>query len=196
MGTRGMIGFRFNGEDKLAYNQYDSYPTSMGASAVNAVRKFNDEQLAGTAKRLTVVDQASSPPADLAERYSGLTDSRVSTGTDWYATLRHVQGEIEPYVTGGVDHMTGNVSFLSASLFCEWAYIINMDDRTLEFYKGFNNDPDAPGRYAKCDPDSQGYVGVALIAKPTLADVRATWTDTGLFEFLTALEKNEEDEDD
>jgi hypothetical protein len=39
--------------------------------------------------------------------------------------------------------------FLIDSLFCEWAYIINLDSGKLEIYHGFNHDPDAPGRYAK-----------------------------------------------
>lgn len=38
--------------------------------------------------------------------------------------------------------------FLIDSLFCEWAYIINLDSGKLEIYHGFNHDPDALGRYA------------------------------------------------
>jgi hypothetical protein len=29
-------------------------------------------------------------------------------------------------------------SFAADSLFCEWAYVINLDNDTLEIYKGFN----------------------------------------------------------
>ena len=30
MGTRGIYGFRLNNTDKLTYNHYDSYPSSLG----------------------------------------------------------------------------------------------------------------------------------------------------------------------
>lgn len=51
-------------------------------------------------------------------------------------------------------------TFLHDSLFCEYAYIINLDTGMLEFYTGFNQDPDAKGRYAKFSCDD--YNGVVL----------------------------------
>ena len=58
-------------------------------------------------------------------------------------------------------------AFLVDSLFCEYAYIVNLDENVLEFYVGFNKDPNAKGRYAKLsDPividESRRYYGVAL----------------------------------
>ena len=51
--------------------------------------------------------------------------------------------------------------FLFNSLFCEYAYIINLDDRMLEFYVGFNENPDARGRYAGTTVDDEKkYYGV------------------------------------
>lgn len=41
-----------------------------------------------------------------------------------------------------------NNGFLKESLFCEYAYIINLDDKVLEIYHGFNKDPNGNGRYA------------------------------------------------
>ena len=40
MGTRGIFGFRKNGKDMLAYNQYDSYPECGGKNVLNAIRKL------------------------------------------------------------------------------------------------------------------------------------------------------------
>lgn len=54
--------------------------------------------------------------------------------------------------------------FLANSLFCEYAYIINLDDNVLEFYTGFNQNPDGKGRYAHLIYDSfdTRYYGVVL----------------------------------
>ena len=38
MGTRGILGFRKNGLDKLAYNHFDSYPEELGANVVKFCR--------------------------------------------------------------------------------------------------------------------------------------------------------------
>ena len=62
-------------------------------------------------------------------------------------------------------HMVDDHDFLAASLFCEWAYIINVDTGKLEVYKGFNVDPEAPGRYAALKEEDGDYRGVKLVAE-------------------------------
>ena len=65
-------------------------------------------------------------------------------------------------------------NFLNDSLFCEFAYIINLDTNKLEYYEGFNLDPNAPGRYAKntlYKNDEKIYYGVALIKEFDLIDL-------------------------
>ena len=66
-----------------------------------------------------------------------------------------------------------DVDFLYDSLFCEYAYIINLDECVLEFYKGFNKNPKANGRYANNTiyRDENSYYGVALIDTIPLKDL-------------------------
>ena len=70
--------------------------------------------------------------------------------------------------------------FLIDSLFCEYAYIINLDKNVLEFYRGFNKDKNAKGRYASLiskwnasDPNMNGedYYGVKLVQEIPLQDI-------------------------
>ena len=71
--------------------------------------------------------------------------------------------------------MIDSHAFLADSLFCEWAYVINLDNSQFEVYRGFNQDPMAPGRYASCSiPDSNGYCGVALIREVPLDTIRTS----------------------
>lgn len=51
--------------------------------------------------------------------------------------------------------------FLEDSLSCEFAYIINLDDKVLEYYKGLNQYEDREGRYKTKDPRI-GFYGVSL----------------------------------
>ena len=39
MSTRGIYGFRKNGEDKLTYNHYDSYFSYLGENIINFVKE-------------------------------------------------------------------------------------------------------------------------------------------------------------
>jgi hypothetical protein len=48
----------------------------------------------------------------------------------------------------GLNLMIDNHRFLRDSIYCEWAYIVNLDAEVLEVHVGWNTDPRAPGRYA------------------------------------------------
>ena len=78
--------------------------------------------------------------------------------------------------------MTDDHSFLLDSVFCEWAYIINLDTKELEVYRGWNEDPTAPGRYASLKEADwtrddgivvkANYYGVTLLTTIPLMDIR------------------------
>jgi hypothetical protein len=60
--------------------------------------------------------------------------------------------------------MCNEIAFLSDSLFCEWAYIINFDDKLLEVYRGFNANQMARGRFAyRIKHQYSEYYGVKLV---------------------------------
>ena len=64
--------------------------------------------------------------------------------------------------------------FLIDSLFCEYAYIINLDSNKLEVYVGFNLNPNAAGRYAKntiYKNEEKVYYGVKLVEELDLSDL-------------------------
>lgn len=212
MGTRGAIGFRFRETDKVTYNHFDSYPTGIGGNVLRAVKDFNDEQIAGAANRIEMVDEDVVVTPELVERYAQFHNSAVSTGQvfEWYSLLRDVQGELAPYIDGKVDHMIEYSAFLRESLFCEWAYILNADTRKVEFYRGFNEAPGKAGRYAEYmeapSVDHEGkvwrepkYYGVALVFELPFDVVRDERFDIerfcSLFETYVNVSESPEDYD-
>lgn len=132
------------------------------------------KKMKDVAAQIILVDRESTPSPELIKNYKKYTDLCVSEQRheDWYCLLRKTQGNLFPY-NNDLEHMIDSQDFLSDSLFCEWAYIINLDTDTLEAYKGFNKNRSAKGRYARRSVDSNdGYRGVALIKEIPLANIR------------------------
>ena len=169
MGTRGAWGFRVDGVDKVAFNHYDSYPEGLGNDIVGDLSRWvsdhSVEDLRDVARRVVVVDMDDHPSQDERIRYHWAAKTlNKNENLDWNWLLRDIQGEIRWVLKGAVNHLPGDANFLKDSMFCEWAYIINVDDEVFEVYKGFNKDRYAAGRYAALADEGEKYAGVALIA--------------------------------
>jgi len=199
MGTRGSWGLRCKGTDKLTYNHFDSYPDGLGATVIRAVCNYTDQELAQTFDRLIVIDGETPPTAEEQARYADVANLHVSNQSmaDWYCLLRDGQGEPDLYMDGTYDHVYDGNDFMFDSLFCEWAYVINIDTRTLEVYKGFNHDASAAGRYASSQRTgaTMDYYGVALIAEFPFAAVR-NWSDTDMMDAITSLQTPDEENEE
>lgn len=155
MGTRGLIGFRLDGQDKLTYNHFDSYPEGLGKAIVKWCRKIRRrkngfEGIKQSVQDIQMVSEQGTPTKEQRVKCIelGLYDGNVSTGSeeDFYCLLRNAQGDLDAYLKAGL--MTDGSNFIKNSLFCEYGYIINLDDMTLEIYRGFIKTPTGKGRYA------------------------------------------------
>jgi hypothetical protein len=176
MGTRGAIGFVVDGQEKIAYNQFDSYPDGVGLAVATFCAAHPAEEITRIARAIQIIDSSVPPTSEQKRECAAFTNLRVSNQSDddWYCLLREAQGELEPYAQG-LRYMSDNKAFLADSLFCEYAYIVNCDTGKLEFYKGFNQDPKATGRYAalkRADERDSGYFGVKLVKEYPLSDIK------------------------
>lgn len=202
MGTRGAIGFRMNGEDKVTYNHFDSYPSGLGAEILMFVKNHKVEDMKRIVPEIKLVNEQDQPTPEEKLACRRWTNFNVSSKSDddWYCLLRDAQGRLESFVDEGLRYMIDSQLFLVDSLFCEWAYIINLDTDKLEVYKGFNKDPKAAGRYAalqdgpRYDGDPLDYFGVMLLVEYPLKDAANMTVD----EFVKEVEKlagyNDEEE--
>ena len=187
MGTRGAYGFLKDGKHKVTYNHYDSYPSYLGTEIMKYLQKVwiecdNDEnkmnkRLSKVMRSTKMVNQNKAPTKKdfnkMAEMWAQLSKEdrdlfdlgEERTKSEYYALLRPLQGNLE--LLEQFTMMNEGASFLGDSLFCEWAYIINLNTNELEIYTGFNHNKDARGRYATLyAPYNSGsgdvYYGVAL----------------------------------
>src|SRR6266704_1444799 len=137
MSTRGAIGFRSNRKDYIGYNHSDSYPSWLGVRVLADCRKLaklKPETLSRKIGQLTVIGEGQIPTAAEKKKLARWNDFSVNAGDrdDWYCILRKAQGSM--YQTFKCGYIGDATSFLKDSLFCEWAYILNADNRTLEVY--------------------------------------------------------------
>lgn len=136
MSTRGAVGIICNGIEKVGYNHCDSYPEGLGNEMIEFLKHMNNVRL-----------------KEIFDKISFNEDSKPMDVWNW---KKHTFNE----------NFADSSDFLADSLFCEWAYIINLDTKMLEFYQGFNNDEKANGRYAnkgkyECS-NGTVYYGVSL----------------------------------
>ena len=161
MGTRGLYGFRKNGVDKTTYNHFDSYPSGLGQTVVEFCKLHSIKEMNTIFDKIVMVKEGETPTEEQIKECieNGFANFSVSTKskTDWYCLLRECQGDLE-CLAKAKDHayMTNGQNFIKDSLFCEYAYIINLDDEVLEFWEGFQRVPQEGNRYGT-EPDGNYY---------------------------------------
>lgn len=173
MGTRGAYGFHINGIDKVTYNHMDSYPSGLGMDVGDFIKNTSVGEMRVIAERIRLVDEDVPPTTEEMIKYAPMANTTISSHDprEWYVLLRSTQGDLTHYRDTDIDVMIDNHTFLNDSLFCEYAYIINLDDETLEYYKGCQKKRGF-GRYANHVDSESGYFGVTLVGAVPLADIQ------------------------
>ena len=171
MSTRGLIGFRV--QDRLigAYNHSDSYPSWLGAQVVDFVSKRlrTPEQVEGfkaNVAGLVFVESDKAPDLAAWKHYLAFAEAhgekvewsavhsmgKKRMKVEWYGLLRDFQGICTLYgiEAGVLRHLEEYSEFLKDSLFCEYAYILDLEAGVLEFYEGFLATAEDPENYGPC----------------------------------------------
>ena len=99
---------------------------------------------------------------------------------DWYSALRDFQGNLNIYKSG-LKYMTNSNDFIKNSLFCEYGYIINLDNKSLEFWIGFQKKPQKNNRYGITK--FEGYYPCKLFHKMAFSKIQTCDTNH-LIDFL------------
>lgn len=202
MGTRGAVGFLVNGEKKLTYNHFDSYPGGLGIDTLHWLQNHlvvTDEfavtvspEVLGQLHDLAPVEETARPTEEQQEllRSRGFLPQNVSTGQDWYAWLRDCQGDLTATIKSGFIIEAND--FPLDSLFCEWAYVINVDTGEFEVYEGFQKTVPTAGLWAGQDVSiSMDYKPVHLVKAWPFKEL-PDLTDE---QFLDILDVDEDEEE-
>ena len=177
MSTRGAYGFHKDGVDKITYNHYDSYPEGLGAEIVKFCRTTSKEEMNEVFDHIILVDRSSTPSKEQIRACVDYYDDTVSTGKirEWYALLRQAQGGLDAY-KDGLRYMIDSKAFMQDSLFCEWAYVINLTSGKLEVYRGFCTTPQ-DNRYFLPYSEDEDYYNVRLLMEFPLDKIPENWQE-------------------
>jgi hypothetical protein len=147
MGTRHSTLVQCDREYRVAqYGQWDGYPEGQGATILEALRGLDVIDFRQKVRGLRTVTQE-----DLDRRWraagsdgSGMVSFEVAERfeeTNFHLD-RDCGGKIIGLIASGeVTEVALAPEFPGDSLFCEWAYVVDLDRNTFEVYQGFNTKP-------------------------------------------------------
>jgi hypothetical protein len=179
MGTRGSLGFIVDDKPYLNYNHFDSYPDVLGEEVLNFIVEINEkngwEKFRENGKNVIQLEGKRVTDTEIQERYKKYSNLSVSDQTleDPYCLFREIQDSwMNEIYKGELQHFFFNNSFIKDSLFCEYAYIINLDTMKLEFYDGFQKKSQKNNRFGET-PNEDGYYPSRLIAVFNLNNINS-----------------------
>lgn len=178
MGTRGSLGFIVEDKEYLAYNHFDSYPDGLGQDVLNFITELNEndgwQQFKENAKNVVQLKGNRVTDTAIQEKYKKYSNLNVSEKTleDPYCLFREIQDSwMNEIYKGELQHFFFDNKFIKDSLFCEYAYIINLDTMKLEFYKGFQKKEQNGNRFGT-EPNEDGYYPCRLVGVFNLEDIK------------------------
>lgn len=207
MGTRNLTIVQSGGEYKVGqYCQWDGYPSGQGITILETLSNMNPVfDIPAFKQKVNKLKQLTSDEVHAYWKKCGADDSgwvNLDAADKFEQEYEHLHSDfggkiIAAIASGKVKEVASaaeGIKFAGDSLFCEWAYVIDLDKNTFEVYGGFNKGPLKRGerfnflkqRKTKKDPDP--YSPVRLLASWPL-DALPTEE-----EFL-ALEKQEDEEE-
>lgn len=152
MGTRNLICVVKNGEYKVSqYGQWDGYPDGQGLGVLNFLtNEFNRELFESKLENIAYITHEEYKDRWLEfghniDEGDGFVDwNLVKKFDNKYPELSRDTGSnilsIIQNATRPI-RLKDAIDFAADSLFCEWAYVIDLDKNTFEIYEGFNQKP-------------------------------------------------------
>jgi len=167
MGTRNLTCVVVDGEYKVSqYCQWDGYPKGQGSTILDFLSKVNIDAL-----REKVKDLHGYTDEEIEKIFDGYGNGSAWLTLEESDRLKQEHPELHRD-TGAMilemimldDYIEGvhnNLEFARDSLFCEWAYVIDLDKNTFEVYRGFNKEPLRDSeRFSSMGSSDNGYYPV------------------------------------
>lgn len=170
MGTRHLIAVRHEGDWRIAqYGQWDGYPEGQGIDVLNFCRNNIDTVFEEKLRNCRFISQEEEREAWIAcgaDLKDGFVSMDVANKFHKKFPLlsRDLGADVlkRVYASEGEVYLRNTLEFAKNSLFCEWAYVIDLDEDVLEVYNGFNKKP-VKGRFASNTSNEDGYYPVSLL---------------------------------
>lgn len=138
MGTRNLTTVVFGGATRVAqYGQWDGYPSGQGATILDFVRnKMNAKFFSNLLKTEFIADE------NFDSRRGKMSVEKFIK--KYPQSYRDMGAKILEYIQTTPEkkiELLDNTRFASNALFCEWAYVLDLDKNVLEVHRGTNDKP-------------------------------------------------------
>src|SRR4029077_1984447 len=163
-----------DGRLKVAqYSQWDGYPSGQGLTVYQFAKTLKDTNLESFKQKVSNLKHLSHE--DIVAKYAKLgtisEDGDISdeTACKFKRNYPHLTRDCGANVlsliaSGQAEEVRLQVEFASDSLFCEWAYVLDLDREVLEVYRGFQESPHSGQRFsATCRGPGDKFYPVALL---------------------------------
>lgn len=199
MGTRNLTMVISNGETKVAqYGQWDGYPSGNGVVVLDFLSTNNLDDFK---KKLSKVKFTNGNKEKEIQNWlktigckdGWMTGDQSKLYQEKYPYLTRDNGAkiLQMIMDGTEDEIwiTDSTDFASDGLFCEWAYLVDLDKNVLEVYEGFNKTSlTMEDRFFHLTDKESEYSPIKLIKSYPLNNLPLE------HEFLKDLETKEEEQ--
>ena len=177
MGTRNLSIVIQKNKTKVAqYCQWDGYPTGSGSAILKFLNR-EDFNLENFKSKISCISEYSKEEID-----------KIDKDDNWEKNYPHLSRNVGPDILniiydGSTEKVSLDVDFIYDSLFCEWAYVIDLDNDKFEVYKGFNKDKLNPSdRFYTEDPNDGGYYACKLYGVFSLDNIPRYFLEDGEYQ--------------
>ena len=170
------------------YGQWDHYPSGQGLDALLILRGLDLNDFKTKVDALTEYTEEDLKAIDAESQrvsYEGFKEKYPALHRDTAAQILKLVAD------GSVTKVQTRDGFVKDSLFCEFAYVVDLDKNTFEVYKGYNKTKLTPEDrfYGNGQPNEGGYYPVKLMHSFSLTALPTNE------EFLNILEPKDADEE-
>jgi len=154
MGTRNLTVAIVDGNYKIAqYGQWDGYFSGQGEIVVKFILSMDKEKFKEALKkcRFLTNEEVENKWIECGmkknEQWVSMDISKAF-GKKYPALSRDTGSDVLNLVYEGHTELKDSYLFAADSLFCEYAYVIDMDNEVLEIYTGFVKEPHSNDRFS------------------------------------------------
>lgn len=181
MGTRNLTMVKLGGKLFGQYGQWDGYPEGQGLTALRFLQNGFDEEKfkANFEKAVFLTDKEIEERWENAGAEPGAAFVGMDVADEFKRNNMHLSRDMGAKILKYIQEtsnpeLQNGIAFAADSLFCEWGYMVDLDARELQCFRGFNRKPLARGQFFEnLKPLEKGYYPIEEIKSFKFDELKA-----------------------
>lgn len=176
MGTRNLTLVQTGGKYRIAqYGQWDGYPERAGHTVLLFLRNWDRDKFVKNLGRTRFLTEEEA--AEISKKWREGEQPAEHIRRDMGAGVLQY---IHDLPVDGAEILLGdNTDFAADGMFCEWAYVLDLDTNKLEVYRGGKTPPEPGERFAHLKsrdaaPGNPEYYPARKVAEWPIAELPET----------------------